>query len=444
MEPEKVGLEFDGATGGASLPWLRSATAARRAVVAGAFLSLCVTPMAVMGQTTGLFVGPVTHAFGWTRGVFVLGPSIAGAICGLGFPFLGLLGDRVGLRPVLLIGIVAYGLSVMSLALQGGSVPVYFALCTATFVTGLAQTSVLYAKAISEWFADRRGLMLSIGISGTGVGSILMPIFASHLIQSVGWRGAYIGLGGVVIAVAAPTVFFLVQEPARRRSPAAAEANPIVAGLSLREAIRTRAYWLLMFLFLASNAGLWGLVTNLAPILTSHGIALPQAAMAMAALGVSQTLARLLSGFVLDRTSTPRVATVWYALATAGAVLLSFAHKPSTGLVVGLLVGAAWGAENELAAYFTSRYFGFRAYGLILGTFFAAFSLGGMPLAYVIAHSYDVHGNYDLAAPVLAGCLILSCMLGLLLGPYEFSKSGVRRAAACAPPHTSGPGRREA
>jgi MFS family permease len=409
------------------LRWIAGPLAARRGVVIGAFFALCVCPLAVTSQTVGLFVGPMTHEFGWSRTAYFLGPSIAGLACGLALSFIGLLGDRIGIRPILLVGSVIYGLALMSMGLLTGSIPAYVALCTAVYLSGLTQTALLFAKAISGWFSDRRGLMLSVAISGMGVGSILIPIFTSRLIERFGWRGAYVGLGATVMIIGLPAIFFLVQEPPRKPTPDLAGPIVIPDGLTLREALRTRSFWLLILLFTASNAALLSLVSNLAPVLTSHGVPLRTAALAMSALGVSQTLCRLASGYVLDRTSHARLAAVWYLLATGGGALLAFAHTPWAGVGAGLLIGTAWGAENELAAYFTSRYFGLRSYGLILGAFYSTFALGGMPVVLLTARIFDVTGTYDLALIVMAGCLVLSCVLAALLGPYEFSKTGVRR-----------------
>lgn len=409
------------------LPWVRNVLSVRFAVVVGAFFALCVSPLAVVTQSTSLFVAPLTHEFGWTRTVFFLGPSIAGIVGGLIFPLLGLLGDRVGIRPILLVGLALYASSLFSMALLKGSVPAYVALCIITVVSGVTQTSLLYAKAISGWFAARRGLMLSIAISGIGAGSIVIPPLTRELIERFGWRGAYIGLGTLVLLVALPPVLFLVREPPRARAKDPDPTPiPLAEGLSLREAAQTRTYWLLITLFAAGNGAFLSLVNNLFPILTSRGIAASSAAAAMSALGASQTLTRLLSGYVLDKTSRAAVASVWYALATGGAVLLCFAHTSYAGVAVGLLAGTAWGAENELAAYFTARYFGLRSYGLILGTFFTVFALGGMPVVMLTAHVFDAHGNYDYALIVMAGCLALSCVVAACLGPYRFSKSGSR------------------
>jgi MFS family permease len=418
------------ATAWGDLPWVREVLSVRFAVVVGAFFALCVSPLAVVTQSNSLFVAPITREFGWTRTVFFLGPSIAGIVGAMMFPLLGLLGDRTGIRPILIVGVVLYAAGLFSMALLHGSVAVYVALCIITVVAGVTQTSLLYAKVISSCFAARRGLMLSIAISGIGAGSILIPPFTRNLIARFGWRGAYIGLGTLVLLVALPSVLFLIREPPRAgvKDPDSAHPIAVTDGLSLREATQTRTFWLLITLFAAGNGAFLSLVNNLFPILTSRGIAASSAAAAMSALGASQTLTRLLSGYVLDKTSRAAVASVWYALATGGAVLLCFAHTSYAGITVGLLAGTAWGAENELAAYFTARYFGLRAYGLILGTFFTVFALGGMPGVMLTAHVFDTYGNYNYALIAMAGCLALSSVVAACLGPYQFSKSGSRQA----------------
>lgn len=408
-----------------SLPWLRDARWAQRAVVAGSFLALCVSPYVIVPQTNGLVVGPMTHELGWSRTIFFLGPSIATTVAAVLTSVLGLLADRIGIRPILLAGVVAYGLAIMGMALLTGSVGAYFALCILMYAAGMTQTSLLYAKAISEWFSDRRGLMLSIALSGLGAGSILIPFIAGELSARLGWRGVYAGLGLLVLILALPSIFFLVQQPPKER---AAGPAPVVIseGLSLREAARTRTYWILILLFAIGNGALLSLVNNLVPVLTSHDVALPLAAAAMSGLGVSQTVTRLISGYVLDRAPYARIGAIWYVLATGGAAILIFAHTPQAAIGAGLLIGTAWGAENELAAYFVGRYFGFRSYGLVLGSIFMALALTGMPFVLMTARLFDTYGGYDLALFGLTGCLGLSCLLAVCLGPYKFTKSGLR------------------
>ena len=78
----------------------------------------------------------------------------------------------------------------------------------ATFVViglvGNATTQMGYSRAVSTWFDARRGLALALVMSGTGVGSILLPAAAQWLIEAEGWRNAYLTLGGLSLFCGIP------------------------------------------------------------------------------------------------------------------------------------------------------------------------------------------------------------------------------------------------
>ena len=56
----------------------------------------------------------------------------------------------------------------------------------------VGQAPPAYAKAVSAWFDERRGLALGIAMAGIGIGATLVPQFARLMIDAYGWRAAYI------------------------------------------------------------------------------------------------------------------------------------------------------------------------------------------------------------------------------------------------------------
>ena len=75
------------------------------------------------------------------------------------------------------------------------------------------QAPPAYAKAVSSWFDERRGLALGIAMAGIGIGATAVPQFARWAIDTFGWRAAYVALGALTFAVAFPSVALLVREP---------------------------------------------------------------------------------------------------------------------------------------------------------------------------------------------------------------------------------------
>ena len=111
-----------------------------------------------------------------------------------------------------------------------------------------------YAKAISAWFDDRRGLALGVAMAGVGLGAIIMPQIA--LIELVGWRSAYVGLGVITFAVAFPAVALMIREPDALEGSGKASATLLRrSGVTAREAARSAQFWLMAGVFLLAGGG---------------------------------------------------------------------------------------------------------------------------------------------------------------------------------------------
>ena len=70
-----------------------------------------------------------------------------------------------------------------------------------------------YAKAVSSWFDERRGLALGIAMTGIGIGATLVPQFARAVIDAYGWRAGYVALAALMFSVAFPVVAIFIREP---------------------------------------------------------------------------------------------------------------------------------------------------------------------------------------------------------------------------------------
>ena len=146
-----------------------------------------------------------------------------------------------------------------------------------------ASLSVIMS-VVSRWFYKKRGLALGIATSGTGLGVLVVSPFAAYLISSVGWRTSYVVLAVVVWLVVIPVAMLLRQDPreigafpdgvnsttggASRIDEGKVSSS---TGLTLREAMGTRRFWLMVgiWMFYAFNLNL--VLTHLVPIITDAG-----------------------------------------------------------------------------------------------------------------------------------------------------------------------------
>ena len=157
-----------------------------------------------------------------------------------------------------------------------------------------------------------------------------------------------------------------------------------------------------------------------ASMLADRGITAERAALANSAMGGALLIARLVSGYLLDRFFAPHVAMSFFGGAAIGIGLLLSGASGATSFLGAFLVGLGMGAEGDIIAYLTSRFFGLRSFGEIYGYGFAGYVLAGALGPWLMGVGFDRTGSYGL---VLAGFLVatlLAAVLMLKLGPYRY------------------------
>jgi MFS family permease len=186
-------------------------------VVVGAVAGLFVCNGPVLTFTFGVFLKPIVADLGSQRGWVSFAMAFGGVVSALCVPLLGWMMDRWSIRRVALAGLVIYALAMGLLGLSPASLLIFTILFALAEGASSIQTPIGYAKAISAWFDRRRGLALGVAMSGIGLGGFVMPSLAQTLIEAIGWRGAYAGLGLLTLAIAFPAVALWIREPAPAR-----------------------------------------------------------------------------------------------------------------------------------------------------------------------------------------------------------------------------------
>jgi len=246
-------------------------------VVAGAF---AVTFIGFgCAYTFSAFLESLQRDFGASRGSVSLVFSLAGFLYfGLGI-LSGPLADRWGSRRLAIIGMILTGAGLAVASTARSLVEIYLAYGLGIGL-GVGCSYVPAVGAVQRWFVRRRGLASGLAVSGIGVGTLVMPPLASFLIDRLGWRTAYLVLGGLAVVVGVGMAMLIANDPrerglapdgVRRRPGVRAAAPP--AGASLREAIRSRRFIGLYAACLACSFGLFVPFVHLVPYALDHGIA---------------------------------------------------------------------------------------------------------------------------------------------------------------------------
>ena len=387
----------------------------------GAILGVGAGLTGVVFYTHGVFVLPITEEFGWSRGATQFAFSFVMMSAALTGPMIGGLSDKFGARRVALISMFALSLSFASLSLTTDNILVYYALWIVMSVIAAGTFPVTWTRGVNSWFDQNRGLALGLTMMGTGLVAAVGPSYAAWLIENFGWRDAYRAIGATLLVVAFPVAYFFFRE--RNAAEVAVHSTTANTGVTLREALADYRFWAMGIALLFICYGVGGLITNLVPMLTDKGLPLEYAVEKAGLVGIMVIVGRLVVGYLIDRIWAPAVGCVFLILPAASCLLL--AQDLPSGLMISisaLAIGLAAGAELDLIAYMSSRYFGLKNYGKIYGAQFVFFAVGSGAAPAVFGWSQDVTGSYELILYSTAVLFVVGSLLMLVMGPYPLFK----------------------
>jgi len=388
----------------------------------GVFVSFA----SLLVYTFGIFLKPVTEEFGWSREAASLAFGVAAMMIAACSPLLGYLLDRVGVRRVILPCVTVFGCAFASLALLTPRLWHLYAIFAILGAVGNGTAHLAYTRAVSTWFDRRRGMALALVMTGGAVGAIVLPPAAQALIGSLGWRGAFATLGVMVLAIGLPVVAPLIRErPGYDR-----ERRDEVGGASVAQAMRSRAFWMLVVVLFLVSIGQNGAITHLSALLTDRGVSSGDAAIAVSLMGVASLLGRLVTGWLLDRFFAPRLAFCLLVVAALGIFILSGAHSLAAGSMAAILIGVGMGGEADITPYLLSRYFGLRSFSMLYGFSWTAYAIAGAIGPVLMGRAFDTSASYEVMAVMLSILTLFSA--GLMLGMPAYRAYAERSMAAGA------------
>lgn len=398
-------------------------------VILASMLGVACGASPIPYNSIGFLLGPLHDEFGWSFRDISLGLTICGIAGSLLVPVYGSLSDRVGVRPVALFSLLAFGISFAALALIPGSLTGYWLLWLVVGIVGFGSTPVTWTRGINLWFFRHRGLALGITLVGTSLTAILVPPLAAYSVQNFGWRLTFPILALLPLLVALPLGLFLFREPRVDQRPPELTVNGGLPGVTLGEAVRGYRFWLIWISILCVAFAYGGVFVHLAQMLVGHGFTLTAAAGIVSTQGLAILAGRVGTGFLLDRFWAPLV-TLPLLSAPAIACWLLAGDGLTAGLAVmsAVILGLATGAETDLIAFLAGRYFGMAHYGKIYGMLYLPFGLASSVSPAVYGWVRDATGNYDAMLYVAIGLFIGGAVMLLGLGRYPDFGAAQRRA----------------
>jgi predicted MFS family arabinose efflux permease len=383
------------------------------------FGTLAIHSIGILGPALG-------HEYHWKAATVTSGFLVNAMATLVSAPLAGFLADRFGVRIVALTSTVLLALTYTSFSLLPNSVPIYLSLWLAAALLGAGTLPVTWGRALNNRFQANKGVAFGISLAGTGLAGSLLKPFEFWLVGLGGWRLGFIGLGCLPLFsfVVAYFLFFDVaapQRPRNRKGGTEQTQDPVEVGIRLADALRSGRLWILMVAIGLAAAGVGGAVPNMESILRSRGFTEGAIHALVPITGMAILLGRLGSSLLIDRIWAPIIAFVMLCAAAAAFVVMSvYLPGPWGAAGIVLTIGLTVGMESDVAAYLVARYFGQRNFGGIYGAVYGAFAVGTGLGAVSYGVAFDHLGGYRQALAVSAAILIVSGLLILSLGKYEF------------------------
>jgi MFS family permease len=377
-----------------------------------------VSATPIIHNPFGNFLKPIAHEFGWPRAEVSGVLSVLAIITALAYPIVGRAADRFGPRRLIVAGNLLFGCLVIALGFVKPSVVMFYGLFALIGVVGSMPSTMMFNRVVSGWFDKTRGVMLGTTSGlGNGIGASLSPQIAMLLMLHFGWRGGFIGLGVIVLALGFPVLFFLLKEP-----PVAAPIHDIppapLQGMSLAEAAGTPPFWLMLTAIGLGAGCLTATLAHVVPMLTDRGFPAGQATWVVTVWAMVTAGWQIVVGSLLDRTGSPKLVAPLYIVSVVGMLTLELGHTLPVLIGGGALLGIGMGTEFGVLPYFISRYFGLRRFGAIAGVMYSAVVIAQGVTPYLMDFDFDHHRTYLLSLHVIDGVLVAGAAIIACLPRY--------------------------
>ncbi|MBW2206143.1 MAG: MFS transporter [Deltaproteobacteria bacterium] len=372
---------------------------------------------------------PLIAEFGWSRGTLSLAFFLNMTVYAISLIFVGRFYDRYGPKWVLIISTLFLSAGFMSIFLVT-SLWQFFICYGVLAAIGMGGTAVNFLAAVtSKWFKKRRGLAVSLALSGSCIGQFaLVPLF-TIFVYRIGWRASYFWIGCIMFLVNIILAVLVIKgdpepgvtSPSAKASRKNGDGNreqvslhACLRDLDLWEAMRTRSFWMFCAVMFVCGSGDFLMTTHWIAYTTDHGISPTTAGNMLAWFGLMSLVGILVAGTASDRIGNRIPLAITFALRVIMFLLILRVENAVSFYIFALVFGFTFFITAPLTPTLIGRLFGLTHIGLIGGAVTTIHHLGGGLWAYVGGVIFDHTGSYHWAfgiSMLMAGAAVLCALL---------------------------------
>lgn len=394
-------------------------------VIGSAILLAVLGPAAV--AVANIYQAPVVTEFGITNSQFALSNSI---VLGVGIflsPFVSKKLTSGNFKGFYIISLLISAAAYIGYGFTN-NIYVFYALSLLVGYGFLSTTMIPVSILINNWFVHKRGLALSLALTGLGVGGVVFSQMVTYIINNIGWRQSYMIYGALMLIIVIPIMAFLIKvkpedmglqpygaELGFTPQPGAEEQEKDVE-MTFSET-KTKPFFILLVLGgvlvgITNNGGLG----QFPPVLTNlHGAATAATIISVySAVGIA---GKLILGQISDTKGViPGIIYACTLLALSYFTML-FSENIIAVYIMAVFFGLGNAIGTVIPPLMTSALYSTEKYSLAYGYVNSGLQLGMTVGSLFTAGIADLTGSYNYSWAIL---LVLSILLGISwIGSYK-------------------------
>lgn len=403
----------------------------------------------------------IVKEFGWSAAVAATASSLARFEGGIEGPIAGWVMDKYGPRVTFLFGGIVMALGFISMYwMTADNVLFYFIFFGVVVQTGFNVGGYGSSyKAVQNWWIKWRARATAAFVLPVGFAGTISPMIVAGLIVSVGWRTTLVYMGifclvifipcGLLIRPHKPEYYGLLPdgvdpktvtaddaataEKKARELALLQESAKIQADYSVKDAMKTNAFWVYTLASIFYNFGFGGVTLFIPAHMVSRGFDLPTAAFFAGMMLTFSYLGRLTVFFIGDAVSPKWLSIFSWVLSAIGVLCMANVTPETSYLAWGyaFVFGWGYGISFTIVPVVRGWLFGRAAFGTISGIMTTLAMIGSVIVPTVQGWTYDTYGSYWLGYTLLGAAYLIACVI------FAFARKPAPKTTTVPAPSTA-------
>ena len=412
-------------------------------IVVGASSTVVFARMAPAITTLTVLIFPISHELGWSR-TLIAGSVSAGALASLVLsPVVGWAIDRFGARPVLVVSVLVLGVAMISLAWATAPLTFYLAFAAGRIVFHTS-APIGASTVAARWFIRKRGRAIGMIFLFGAIGGVVFTMLASLVVESHGLKATWIAMGLVVLVFSvAPSLLLVAErpedigllpdgEPPDSTDPEKGVGAIVPVGVpdspatvlpraqmttdtdswTLGEAVRTKTFWLLVFMGFASFFVHTSIGVHMGAYFRDVGLGATSAALAVSLSWSVSAVGSLIWGWVTDRIDVRYAYSGMFLFQAGSTLYLIFVGGTLGVFLASGLFGIVSAGSNVVPSVIYANYFGRSSLGRIRGLGEVGVLLGQATGPVIAGILFDLRGGYS---TIFTAFVVMALVCSLLV-----------------------------